>query len=106
MDGASEEKVDILLKLGDQTLPPRKVPISEKVILTEAEKLYNDFYDRLIASPSMKNDDKLALTVLAFQLAVKYIELRDSKEDHVLAPAVERILGDVEEALDRLGEGI
>lgn len=103
MGGSSDEKVDILLRLGDQTIQ-RRVLASQKGILSEAEKLYNDFYARLQSGQSMKNDENFALTVLAFQLAVQYIELRDSKEDNILAPTMEKVLGEVEEALDRLEE--
>ncbi|MGN0029977.1 MAG: hypothetical protein ACI35Q_09660 [Marinilabiliaceae bacterium] len=101
MESAGEVKEDILLRLGELTIHWR-VPISQKGILSEAERLYNDFYARLQSSQSIKNDESFALTVLAFQLAVQYIELRDSKVDNVLAPTMEKVLGDVEEALDKL----
>lgn len=101
MDSTGDVKEDILLRLGELTLHWR-VPVSQKGILSEAEKLYNDFYARLQSSQSIKNDEGFALTVLAFQLAVQYIELRDSKVDNVLAPTMEQVLGDIEEALDKL----
>lgn len=101
MESSGEVKDDILLRLGELNIH-WKVPISQKGILSEAEKLYNDFYARLKSSQSIKGDESFALTVLAFQLAVQYIELRDSKVDNVLAPTMEKMLGDIEEALDKL----
>lgn len=103
MDASSEERVDILLKLGNQTIQ-QKVPYNQKGILLEAEKLYNDYYDRLRTSPRMKSDEKQALTILALQFAIKFLELRNSKEDNVLAPAMEKTLSDIEEALVKLEE--
>lgn len=101
MDETSEESVELLLKLGGHAIQ-RRVPYAYKSIFEEAEKLFNDYYDRLMASSSMKADETTALSVLAFQFAIKVLEIRGSKADNVLGPAMEELLGEIEEALDKL----
>lgn len=103
MDGSSEDKVDIMLRLGNLNLS-RTVPFSQKDVFVEAERLFNDYFSRMNASPMMRGNERLTLSVLALQFAVQYIELRNSKADNVLAPEVEKALGDIEEALERLEE--
>ena len=101
MDEYSTERVELLLKLGGRTIHP-SVTYAQKGIFEEAEKLFNDYYNRLLASPAAKADEQVDLTILAFQFAIRIIELRGSKADNVLAPTMESLLGDIEETLELL----
>lgn len=101
MDDTSNEKVSILLKLGDRTLQ-REVPYKLKSIFEEAERLFNSNYERAMRNPVMKKDKELTLTLVALQFAVSYLEERNSKDDRVLAPAMENMLSDIEKAIESL----
>lgn len=97
MESSNEEMVTLTLTLGEHTITP-KVPYRLKRTYEDARNLFSQEYEKV--SKQYSSDKSLA--IVAFYFAVNYLVERNTKDDKVLAPVMQDLLADIEEALDNL----